>query len=113
MSHLKTPSDCLFSSSPFQTNPPEAPSVGDTLYTWGSNRNLVLGGGDGDERALPDRVNLKRPEKRSYVAEGEETRGEQGDLRSFDPVLVRHVVMGKLHTGAFLFFSSHELSPLT
>lgn len=82
-----------------QTNPPDASTTGDTLYTWGVNRNFVLGGGDGDERPLPDRVSLKRTEKKSYG--GEEIKADSGnDARRFDPVTIRQVAMGKLHTGA-------------
>lgn len=56
------------------------------LYTWGENRNFVLGfQGDGS-RAYPERVHLKRDE------------GGVG-LAAFDPLRVKDVSMARLHTG--------------
>ena len=106
-----------------QTNPPEDTAVGDvrtvsthhsrdpvltchilplqTLYTWGANRNQTLGHGEGNDRSLPDKVNLTRIEKPDYVPVGEEEerRKERGDRRRFDGVSIREVRMAKLHTG--------------
>lgn len=70
------PSDTLSSSNPGRLE----------LYTWGQNRNFVLGfSGDGD-RAYPERVQLKREE------------GGQG-LAAFEPLRVKDVSMARLHTG--------------
>lgn len=55
------------------------------LYTWGSNKNFVLGfSGDG-ERVYPERVPLKREE------------GGKG-LAVFEPLRVKDVSMARLHT---------------
>lgn len=55
------------------------------LYTWGSNKNFVLGfSGDG-ERVYPERVPLKREE------------GGRG-LAVFEPLRVKDVSMARLHT---------------
>lgn len=54
------------------------------------------------DRALPEKVTLKRVEKPVYAPEGDgedEKRKERGDLRRFDGVSVKEVVMAKLHTG--------------
>jgi hypothetical protein len=83
-----------------QTNPPESAMAGDALFTWGANRNFVLGQGNGDDRSLPDRVPLKRAEKKQWKPEGE-TGEKEGmeDLRLQESPGVRQVVMAKLHTG--------------
>lgn len=58
------------------------------LFTWGANRNYVLGlAGDGD-RAFPERVQLKREE--SGLLQG---------VQKFEPLRVRDVVLARLHSG--------------
>ena len=42
--------------------PPRTCVDGDELFMFGSNKNLTLGFGDGDDRQFPERVILKRPE---------------------------------------------------
>lgn len=106
----------LFNGTVEGTNPPEDVASGDALFTWGINRNFTLGT-DGD-RALPERVHLKRvdrrqqasnrkaqldsddsdPEAEDDAAETEEVQ-DRGDLRLFEPLGVRDIVMSKLHTG--------------
>lgn len=61
------------------------------LFTWGANRNFVLGfPGDGD-RAFPERVPLKRLENE----------GGSG-LGAFRPLGVRDIGMARLHTGVLV-----------
>lgn len=69
-------------------------SPGD-LYLWGSNRNYTLGLGDGNDRALPDSVSLKRP-----AIEGTETQTSYTlpAGRQFDRITVKDVQMSKMHT---------------
>lgn len=117
-----------------QTNPAESTTTGDILFTWGANRNYVLGSGDGGDRVLPDKVHLKRAEKKVYrthlTEDEEESESESGeeriggsegeeesssdeeeerktevevkaDMKRFDSVGVREVVLAKLHTGTY------------
>jgi len=92
---------------------------GDEVFAFGSNKNLSLGLGDGDDRHFPERVHLVRPEhllRRLYddhlaarqrallpedLASSLASIGSLTDL----PALIRHqaltiqdVVMSKLHT---------------
>lgn len=127
-SSLKSPPPALART---QTNPPEDATAGDALFTWGTNRNFTLGT-DGD-RALPERIQLKRAERKPAPAstaaaaaddsdddddssdgsdDGDDVLGveddvgagaQRHDLRLFEPVGVKQVVMSKLHTGASLF----------
>jgi hypothetical protein len=119
----------LFNGTVEGTNPPEDVTEGDALFTWGTNRNFTLGT-DGD-RALPERVHLKRVDRRqpsqasvrrgaaaapnaddSDDSDDDDDAGdgrldragvddiqERGDLRLFEPLGVRDIVMSKLHTG--------------
>lgn len=94
---------CFFVANIFfdcsKTNPPEGATMGDALFTWGANRNFTLGT-DGD-RALPERITLKRAEKKPCsTVSGEGGESDRGDLRRFEGVGVRDVQMSKLHTGA-------------
>ncbi|KAF3492323.1 BTB domain and ankyrin repeat protein [Arthroderma uncinatum] len=80
---------------------------GDELFTFGSNKNLSLGVGDGDDRQFPERITLPRPDaliQRFYEEKYEDAALEYepaGDLpflvRS-TPLIVQDVVMSKLHT---------------
>ncbi|EPQ30341.1 uncharacterized protein PFL1_01867 [Pseudozyma flocculosa PF-1] len=63
------------------------------LYSWGSNRNFTLGLGDGDDRQLPDRVNLRRE-----ADEWERSQQALAAGKRFDRIGVRDVVMGRMHT---------------
>lgn len=62
---------------------------GDEVYTFGSNKNITLGFGDGDDRQYPERITLKRPDHllqrfyREYVREYEKT------WATFDPVIAQ------------------------
>ncbi|KAM0792087.1 hypothetical protein ACM66B_004791 [Microbotryomycetes sp. NB124-2] len=56
------------------------------LYTWGQNRNFVLGFTSDADRAFPERVQLKREENGK-------------GLSAFEPLRVQDVAMARLHTG--------------
>ncbi|KAG9517568.1 hypothetical protein KCU93_g8705, partial [Aureobasidium melanogenum] len=62
---------------------------GDEVYTFGSNKNITLGFGDGDDRQYPERITLRRPDHllqrfyREYVREYEKT------WATFDPVIAQ------------------------
>ncbi|GAA6003739.1 hypothetical protein JCM10207_003573 [Rhodosporidiobolus poonsookiae] len=56
------------------------------LFSWGSNKNYVLGFAGDNERQFPERVKLQRNE------------GGQG-LAAFEPLRVKDVSMARLHTG--------------
>lgn len=58
------------------------------LYTWGTNRNYVLGNTHGDDRQLPERISIKR-------CNGEHVQ----DAERFKYLNVSRVFMSKLHTG--------------
>ncbi|GAA5888090.1 hypothetical protein JCM5296_005430 [Sporobolomyces johnsonii] len=59
------------------------------LFSWGSNRNFVLGFASDSERLYPERVQLKR----------EGVKAAEGGLAKFEPCRVRDVSMARLHTG--------------
>ncbi|GAA6019125.1 hypothetical protein JCM11491_002856 [Sporobolomyces phaffii] len=59
------------------------------LFSWGSNRNYVLGFPSDSERQFPERVQLKR----------EDLRKDEGGLASYEPCRVKDVSMARLHTG--------------
>ncbi|GAA5880086.1 hypothetical protein JCM3774_003304 [Rhodotorula dairenensis] len=69
---------------PIGTNPLNPGRV--ELFSWGSNRNYSLGFASDSERAIPERVHLKREE------------GGTG-LAAFEPLRVKDVSMARLHTG--------------
>lgn len=80
------------------------------LYTWGSNRNFVLGFvGDGDKVA-PERVQLNRIFREDSIiengagAEGK-GKGKAVGLRRWEPVRVKEIGMGRLHSGQFHWIS--------
>ncbi|KAI5481874.1 BTB domain and ankyrin repeat containing protein [Pseudohyphozyma bogoriensis] len=84
-----TPFD-IYNSTVEGTNPSDVSSTAASarleLFTWGANRNYVLGfSGDGD-RVFPERVQLMREE------------GQKG-LDAFEPLRIREVSMARLHTG--------------
>lgn len=82
-----TPFD-VYNATVSGVNPPSHdPSRGASdLYSFGSNANHTLGFSDADDRAYPERVNIKR----SVVA------GEK--INKFRPQRIRDVVMSKYHT---------------
>ncbi|GAA5907521.1 uncharacterized protein JCM6883_001232 [Sporobolomyces salmoneus] len=59
------------------------------LFSWGSNRNYVLGFPSDSERQFPERVQLKR----------EDLKRDEDGLASFEPCRVKDVSMARLHTG--------------
>ncbi|KAI0057376.1 hypothetical protein BV25DRAFT_1973088 [Artomyces pyxidatus] len=63
------------------------------LFTWGSNRNAALGHADGDDRAYPEQVTLRRGDK----AGGDLAFQESLAFR-LKPAAVRDVEMSRLHT---------------
>lgn len=89
---------------------------GEDLFFFGSNKNLTLGLGDGDDRQFPERVYLKRPDhlvRRFYEEHLEETKQlDQADapqsptdgpdsipaLIQGRPLLIHDVVLSKLHS---------------
>ena len=93
---------------------------GDELFMFGSNKNLTLGFGDGDDRQFPERVLLKRPEHLLQRLSTEHQSQSRGYLRSqgsplqeepgilgrddipalvkFRPINILDVRLAKLHT---------------
>lgn len=79
----------LYNSTVEGTNPAYDPVVGASeLFTWGANSNYTLGLGDGDDRALPDRVTFRRPEGELPKSAG----------ARFERIRVRDICMSKMHT---------------
>ncbi|OAG44656.1 hypothetical protein AYO21_01146 [Fonsecaea monophora] len=93
--------------------------AGDEVYAFGSNKNLSLGLGDGDDRHFPERLHFERPDhllrrllddhlaerRKSWVHE--DLADSVGDLQShsdlpaiirYRPITIQNVVMSKLHT---------------
>jgi inhibitor of Bruton tyrosine kinase len=92
---------------------------GDEVYVFGSNRNLSLGTGDGDDRQFPERLHFERPEhllerlRHDHVAEKRKAwvhedsanstehvpsqRGLPAVIR-YRPITIQDVVMSKLHS---------------
>ncbi|MCJ1392894.1 hypothetical protein MMC18_005766 [Xylographa bjoerkii] len=93
---------------------------GDELFLFGSNKNLTLGFGDGDDRQFPERIVLKRPEHLLQRLSIEHQSQSHGSLRSpgspqqeeleilgrddipalvkFRPINILDVQLAKLHT---------------
>lgn len=93
--------------------------AGDEVYAFGSNKNLSLGLGDGDDRHFPERVHFARPEHllhrllddhleaRRQSSVNEDLANSVADLQTLAelpaiirhrPVTIQNVVMSKLHT---------------
>ncbi len=102
-----------------RTVQPSIDLVGDEVYAFGSNKNLSLGTGDGDDRHYPERLHLERPDhllqrllqdhlgERQKAWVHEDLPSSTGDLQShkvlpavirYKPVTIQDVVMSKLHT---------------
>ncbi|EXJ53896.1 hypothetical protein A1O7_09232 [Cladophialophora yegresii CBS 114405] len=98
---------------------PSVDLLGDEVYAFGSNKNLSLGTGDGDDRHYPERLHFERPEHllrrllHDHLAERqkgwvhEDLTHSTGALHSHKtlpaiircrPVTIQNVVMSKLHT---------------
>ncbi|BGP49680.1 hypothetical protein JCM10450v2_005585 [Rhodotorula kratochvilovae] len=71
------------SSDPLSTHPLNPGRL--EFFSWGSNRNYTLGFASDSERAMPERVSLRREE------------GGRG-LAAFEPLRVKDVSMARLHT---------------
>jgi alpha-tubulin suppressor-like RCC1 family protein len=94
---------------------------GDEVFTFGSNKNMTLGLGDGDDRQFPERISLDRPDHllQRFFTEREEARehqeqrsttllgqatgqtDDQCDLPTLiasKPLSIQDVYMSKLHT---------------
>ncbi|GAA5904198.1 hypothetical protein JCM6882_003976 [Rhodosporidiobolus microsporus] len=84
-----TPFD-VYNSTVDGTNPVDALGTENPgrleMFSWGSNRNYVLGFAGDNERQYPERVGLKREE------------GGKG-LAAFEPLRVRDVGLSRLHAG--------------
>ncbi|KYK55157.1 BTB domain and ankyrin repeat containing protein [Drechmeria coniospora] len=87
------------------------PAEGGELYVFGSNKNHSLGVGDEDDRQFPERIMLRRPVEllhrfhESYLdqhgLEPPPSRPAVEDIPSLirdRPLVIRDVVMSKLHT---------------
>ncbi|EXJ93079.1 hypothetical protein A1O3_01635 [Capronia epimyces CBS 606.96] len=93
--------------------------VGDEVYAFGSNKNLSLGVGDGDDRHFPERLQFVRPDHllrrllddhlaaRQKALVNEDLASSAGDVRlqsdipaiiRYRPIAIQNVVMSKLHT---------------
>ncbi|TIB58205.1 hypothetical protein E3P78_03995 [Wallemia ichthyophaga] len=57
------------------------------LFTWGTNRNYVLGNAHGDDRQFPERISIKR------------VTNHENPVDKFKYLNVDRVFMSKLHTG--------------
>ncbi|GAA5933454.1 uncharacterized protein JCM15063_001318 [Sporobolomyces koalae] len=86
----------VFNSTVDGTNPSDHFSVAShpnpgrlELFSWGSNRNYVLGFPSDSERQFPERVQLKR----------EDLKRDEDGLAKFEPCRVKDVSMARLHTG--------------
>ncbi|CAK7221916.1 hypothetical protein SCUCBS95973_004663 [Sporothrix curviconia] len=107
--------DAVQQSRPANSRALQALVDGEDLFFFGSNKNLTLGLGDGDDRQFPERVYLKRPDhlvRRFYEEHLEETKQNdqiEGLWASSDvadipaliqgrPLLVHDVVLSKLHS---------------
>ncbi|KAF4122694.1 BTB protein [Geosmithia morbida] len=89
----------------------QVPVQGDELYVFGSNKNLSLGVGDGDDRQFPERIQLRRPDSlirklyEDHCADnGLDPPEPDMDLDSMPtlvrnaPIVIKDVVMSKLHS---------------
>lgn len=94
---------------------PSKESMGDEVFTFGSNKNFTLGFGDEDDRQYPERIFLKRAdhlmqrlshEYQSRIS-GQETvdtppsRAAQTPLTSlvqYQPIIIQDVQLSKLHS---------------
>lgn len=93
--------------------------VGDEVYAFGSNKNLSLGVGDGDDRHFPERLHLRRPDHllrrllddhltaRQRTLGSEDLAASMGDIGlqsdipaviRYRPITIQNVVMSKLHS---------------
>ena len=98
---------------------PSTDLAADEVYALGSNKNLSLGTGDGDDRHYPERLHFERPEhllrrllhdhlaKRYNARAHEDAMNSLGNLHShkdlpavirYQPITIQNVVMSKLHT---------------
>lgn len=92
---------------------------GDEVFAFGSNKNITLGLGDGDNRQFPERVYLARPDhllerfsddlrtQRRKEALNEESTNILADpqdntllpaIIQYKPIVIQDVIMSKLHT---------------
>ncbi|KAJ6442043.1 BTB domain-containingand ankyrin repeat protein [Purpureocillium lavendulum] len=84
---------------------------GGELYVFGSNKNLSLGVGDGDDRQFPERILLQRPDEllhrfhQAYLEHHDMDSSQSlPDLEGIPtlirnkPLIIQDVVMSKLHT---------------
>ena len=110
-------------SSPDRTVKPRICIEGDELFTFGSNKNLMLGFGNEDDRQYPERILLKRPDHllRRLDAEHQvqrscmEAMSRRQDARDHDlgrtrsvsylpavirnrPIIVQDIRLSKLHS---------------
>ena len=106
-----TPFD-LYNSTVSGTNPKYDPQIGGSdVLAWGANRNYTLGLGDGNDRALPERIKLVRSDGGgSSTAPSGDSFDESIDFASaaklggkipgsrFDRIRVKDVGMSKMHT---------------
>ncbi|KIX03786.1 uncharacterized protein Z518_07339 [Rhinocladiella mackenziei CBS 650.93] len=98
---------------------PSIDLAGDEVFAFGSNKNLSLGLGDGDDRHFPERLQFTRPDHllhrllddhrvaRQKSMPHEDLANSIGDIRSQSdlpavicnrPITIQNVVMSKLHT---------------
>lgn len=95
-----TPFD-LYNSTVAGTNPPPHADIRGDLYAWGTNRNFTLGLGDGDDRYLPDLVNLRRSQDISNASKSDgvsESKRLAVPGKRFDRIHVKDMQMSRMHT---------------
>ncbi|KAK5956749.1 hypothetical protein OHC33_002237 [Knufia fluminis] len=101
---------------PRDTLRPRTDLHGDEVFAFGSNKNITLGLGDGDDRTYPERIHLERPEhllerlfedykiwrqKESVNDDLDDGIAELQELPTIiknKPIVIQDVVMSKLHT---------------
>lgn len=93
-----TPFD-LYNSTIHGTNPPKSTTTGDLageLFLWGANRNFTLGLGTSDDRAFPDKAQLRINEDEENRMKSKQRRRRAGT--KFDKIQVKDVGMSKFAT---------------
>lgn len=81
----------LYNSTLNGTKPSASDDKHAELFTWGTNRNAVLGLGDGDDRIYPDQIVIQPQVDPAELQ-------KMGLEARFSPIHVHQVQMSKLHT---------------
>ncbi|KAF8471308.1 hypothetical protein BDZ91DRAFT_521229 [Kalaharituber pfeilii] len=71
---------------------------GDEVFAFGSNKNLTLGFGDGDDRQYPERVPLQRPKQLLADLGGKSSYNELTAIEAFRPLAIQDIQLSKYHS---------------